>query len=487
MKRSYAAAGKKARFGDWRIGATSADAELNIALGALRDRARQLRRDNPYGRRYFTLRADNVIGSTGVQLSCQAKTARGKLDTSANRRIEDAWRRWCRQPTADGKMNMKDALELIDAARACDGDVFIEIVRGKSYNDTIAFAIHEADMVDETKNETNALGNEIRMGVEIDAYGRPVAYHFLTYHRGDSSWAVRKGRGTRRVPAENIIHFYKRNRPGQTRGEPETVAAMITLKMLDGYAEAEVTGRRVRSTVGGYFERDLVSPEGGVGPLADDVADDGEFEIEMEPGQQRALPPGYKFKQVDPNVGGEEYASFKKAELRSVASGLGVSYVSLANDLEGVNFSSIRHGLLEERERWKNEQQFLIDHVVYPIFKRWLMCWMDFGTQALPISKFDKFAEAAQFIGRRWTWVDPTKDVNAIVQELKYGLTSPSKVARERGIDYEELTDEIAADAELLESKGIKLHVGKDSGPDKAAGKNGDDRNPGDKPGRSDG
>ena len=115
-----------------------------------------------------------------------------------------------------------------------------------------------------------------------------------------------------------------------------------------------------------------------------------------------------------------QFGVFVKACLRSVASGLGVSYNSLSGDLEGVNYSSIRAGLLEEREELKGVQRFVIEHVVDPIFREGLSYALLSEGLDLPAAKLDKF-EMVEWKPRRWQWVDPLKDTQANVMSVANG------------------------------------------------------------------
>ena len=61
-----------------------------------------------------------------------------------------------------------------------------------------------------------------------------------------------------------------------------------------------------------------------------------------------------------------------KALLRFVSSSLGVSYNALASDLEGVNYSSMRSGLLIERDQWRMLQSLMKEQMLQPIFEDWI-------------------------------------------------------------------------------------------------------------------
>ena len=106
----------------------------------------------------------------------------------------------------------------------------------------VAVQIIEPDRVDEEKIELAPNGNQIRMGVELDSRTkRPVAYHVLTYHKGDYDYMLPANqRKYDVIPAEEMMHIFRPERAGQTRGVPWSSAAITSLKMLHGYREAEL-------------------------------------------------------------------------------------------------------------------------------------------------------------------------------------------------------------------------------------------------------
>jgi len=138
---------------------------------------------------------------------------------------------------------------------------------------------------------------------------------------------------------------------------------------------------------------------------------------------------------------------------------LGVSYNTLANDLEGVNFSSIRSGVLEDRELWKELQEFVIDSFLIDVYEDWLRMALltskiKVKGQSLNITRFDAY-NAPRFMPRRWAWVDPLKDSKANESLLAMSAASVSEVIRDRGRDPEQVFNEIARDNELMEQYGI--------------------------------
>jgi len=452
-RRGYAAANPGRLFADFDGSNSSADGELKDALGKIRNRSRSLARDNEYARRYLNLLKTNVVGERGLGLQVKALDSNDKLDLLGNQMVESAFKKWGKlgNPTVDGKMSWVDAQKLAIETLARDGELFIVKHRGREFHDTFSLEFLEADQVDETLNAKNKDGNEIRMGVEVDKFRRPVAYHVLGYHPGDFEQSTASyGKKHTRVPADRIIHVFVQLRAGQTRGEPWMAPALLAVKQLGALREASVINARIGASKMGFF----TSPAGD-GFTSDDLDEQTPI-MEAEPGTFHQLPQGVEFSSFDPQYPNNEFGEFHKVVLKGIASGLGVSYTSLSNDLEATSYSSIRQGALEERDAYKNLQVFMVEHFARPIYEAWLGASMEFGTLPLPVRKFDKFAEASEFRGKAWSWVDPLKEMNAAILGMKSGVISIQDVAGQYGKDVEELFAQIQKDKALAEQFGLQ-------------------------------
>jgi capsid protein len=139
-----------------------------------------------------------------------------------------------------------------------------------------------------------------------------------------------------------------------------------------------------------------------------------------------------------------------------------VSYHSLANDLEGVNFSSIRSGTIEERDRWAADQRWFIDAFLRPVYLAWLQQALLSGAvvlpngTALPASRLARY-NAHEWQGRRWDWVDPRKDMEAKTMAVRAGLVSPQILAAQMGQDFEDVLEQIGQAQQLAERYGVTL------------------------------
>jgi lambda family phage portal protein len=456
FKRTYQAANTGRLFADFKDSERSADSELYPALKRIRARSRDLSRNNEYVRRYLNLLKNNVVGPAGIGLQVKATDPTGGLDQTGNQAIEDAFKKWGRRGncTVNGSMSWVEAQKMALEALARDGEVFIVMHRSNSFHDTFAIEFIEADQVDEEKSERLPNGNEIRMGVEIDKFRRPVAYHFLTYHPGDYDFTtMSKSKKHIRITADKVLHVYQRLRAGQTRGEPWISPSLSAIKQLDGWREASIIAARMGASKMGFF----TSPTGD-GFMADEMDGNVPY-MEAQPGTFHQLPTGVDFKSFDPQYPTSEFESFHKAVLKGIASGLGISYASLSNDLESTSYSSIRQGALEERDTYRNLQNFLIEQLVRPIFEAWLIAAMENQSFGIGTNKYDKFVNSAEFRGRAWSWVDPQKEMTAAVLGMQNGILSLQDVASQYGKDTEELLAQIQRDKALMQQFDVQYDL----------------------------
>ena len=450
MQRSFKGAQGGRLFADFFSSSASADQELRQALVTLRNRSRELSRNDAYVARYLNLLTSNVVGHNGIRVNAKSRDSDGTLDSIANSTIEMAWKKWSKKGncTVDGQMSMIDCQRMFIEALARDGEVLIRQITDPTSEFGYKIEFLEADHLNDTKNEIYTNGNKVVMGVEINDKRKPVAYHLYKNHPNDLG--LQQSNETIRVPAEEVIHAFVRQRPEQTRGYPFVAPVIGNIKMLNGYFEAEITAARVASAKMGFF----TSPAGD-GYVGEDVQDEYTPIMSAEPATFEQLPAGMDFKAFDPAHPTTAFESFSTAILRSIASGLNISYHSISNDLSSVNYSSLRAGSLEDRDQYRMLQKFMIEHFMEPIFRSWLKNAMTRSIN-LPIVKYDKFADGVSYIPRSWGWVDPQKEMQANISGLQNGIVTYQDIEANYGRDVEELFEQHEREQKLAEQYGVK-------------------------------
>lgn len=452
----------------WGISHGNANRDMLGNLVMLRARSRSLERNDPYAKKFLEMVEGNVVGHAGISMQSRvtetgpAPDYKSIQDKAANSIIERAFGEFSRmgQFEVTGKLSRSAFERLLIRTIARDGEVLVKHVTDPTSRCGIRFQLLEADWLDETCNEDLPNGNRIVMGVELDASGRPVAYHLHTRHPGDAKRGLTRERV--RYPADRMKHYFIAERPEQVRGVPWMHAAMTRLYQLGQFDDAAILAARL----GADKFMVLEDKEGLAADLADneipaDGSEDGQGALvfQSQKGSIDILPRGTTLADFNPNYPSEQYGPFVLAALRGVASGFGISYESLSNDRNGVTWTSIRHAVLDERDHWKSLQTWLIECYAWDTYTAWLDAALLSPQKPLaylPPGKRDKFL-APQFHGRRWDWVNPKDDIDAKAEALRLGLTSHRRVLAEQGLDLEEVLGEIQDDAELAASYGIDL------------------------------
>ena len=462
MKRYYAAGNISRLTSDWIFYPTTADYDVRAGMQVIRSRARALTQNDPYAKAYILAVKKNIVGATGFQLQVKAKDYSigpdgkivGNLDRFANALIEQKFIDWSRKGICEisGRFSFRKCQGLVAASFKRDGEIFVRLLRGAGVN-KYGFAIQlvEPELVDERYNDILPNGNIIRMGIEITPQRKPVAYYVRRYQPTLGWNQVNVSGGPYdRIPASEMLHLYDPDRVDATRDVSQMTPSMLRLKMLSGYEEAAVINARVSACKMGFYETDAGDEFQGDGK---DV--NGNPIQSAEPGQMEKLPPGWKFSSYDPKYPDAQHDAFVKTNLHGVASGWGVSYANLSSDLSDTSFASSRTGLIEEREEWKEGQQWMIENFLNPIFENWLEMALTMGAiGTLPLSKFDKF-NAPKWSGRRWPWIDPLKDAEAMRASVGAGFRSPQAVINDQGGDMEDVYEEIAEAEKLAKEYGL--------------------------------
>jgi lambda family phage portal protein len=437
-QRAYMGARVSRLTSDWVTSGTSADSEIKSSFKALRNRARQLCRDNDYAKQALRAIQNNVIGH-GIRHQGQVRMLRGgRLDEAMNAQIHEAFEKWMNKYRCDvsGLLGFHDIERLAVRSLAESGEIFIRMIRRPFGDSKVPFALQllEADYLIDDDVPQAKDGNTVRMGIEVDQYLRPQAYHFYANHPGDTYAGNARTTGRRiRVPADEVIHLFIPERPGQTRGVTWFASALMRLHMLQGYEEAELVRARASSALMGFIS----SPEGELTP--DDVYE-GERVSEFQPGVFKYLDPGQTVTVPDMNAPDGQLEPFTRSMLRAVAAGLGVSFESISKNFSESNYSSSRLSLLEERDAYRVLQRYMIENFHQPVFNAWLEMAVLSGALNLPgyESNPDRY-RASKWVPRSWEWVDPQKEVDAYKTAVRCGFKTLSQVIAEQGGDLDDV------------------------------------------------
>lgn len=425
---------------------------LEHDLETLRTRSRDASINNEYVRRYLKALRINVIGK-GIMLKARARNLNGTFDKTANKKLEKAWDKWSYYAMVDGTC-LSEACKLALETVARDGELLVIFRRGPQYG-PFQFQLQflEADHLD--VKQVHQWGEHIRSSVEVNELGVPIAYHVYKSNPVDRRSLQFAQQETVRISTRDMLLLFQKERPNQLRGFPWIPAALLALKHLYEYRKSELIASRLASTKSGVIRkpRNIDTETPRIGDEVDTTDDTSLFE-NLEPGQWNILPEGYDITPIDYQNPNARFKEFSKVILMGTAASLGVSYSTLTGDLESTSYSSLRQGAIDERETYKEIQQWFCKEFLNRVYAEWLSVALRVGAVELPLDLYDKW-NSPEWRPRTWNLIDPAKETNSLQMQLKNRIRSLRDVVRDQGRELEDVVDEIVEEEEMFEEKGI--------------------------------
>lgn len=441
-RRAYETA-QQMRQSAWSAPSTSASTEIAAASSVLRNRARDLVRNNPYAARIIDIWCGNAVGA-------------GITTRWEDARHRQAWAQWAETTACDieGRLNFPGIQALAMRAVVESGEVLLRRIPVRlSPENPIGMALQvlECDHIDTARN--SAVDPVVVQGIELDAYGRPSAYWLFPQHPG-AIWLP--GLGTLasvRVPASDLVHLFRKRRPGQLRDVTWLAPILTALRNLDTYESALID----KAIVEAMQAMIVTNPDaedrltGKDSALLRDAA--GNAIETLESGMilyghgQRSI------EQVSP-TGGGSHLGYARRTLEKSAVGAGITYDQLTGDLTKANYSSLRAGKIESRRQIEQVQwHMLVPGLVQPI-----ATWFhQAGARA-------QLWAPGQDMGATHTppaheMIDPLKDTLALIAQVRAGFVSPQDAIATFGEDFRDHIDELRAAFGTLTEAGLILDI----------------------------
>lgn len=444
--RAYEGAQRNRRTQGWRTATSGPVAEVRAARGVLRDRSRDLVRNNAWIANAVSLKVANQVG-TGIR--ARAATGRKELDKLIDALFAE-WAEAC-APESGGDVF---GLQALAARTRCEsGEALVILDRSGSLRPAgvpLALQVIEPDWLADDIFGSQASRDGWRDGIRFDQAGQRTAYRLWNSNPAESGIVAR--RDTREVPAGDVIHLFRQDRPGQIRGIPDVASALMRVRDLDDYHDAALMLAKVQALLGVFVTTQGGPADSGLGKSTTD-ADGNAFE-ELAPGMVGRLRPGEDVKFLTPDGDGP-FAEYTRIALHLIAAGLETTYHELTGDLSDANYSSLRAGKIAVRRLLEQHQWLvLIPKLCRPV-------WNAFISTAILAGKLPPEAEnaPAKWTPPRFEMVDPGRDTEAVKSQIRAGLLTWAEGVAEQGYDPEEQLAEIKEWNAKLTSAGVVLDI----------------------------
>ncbi|GGG51645.1 phage portal protein [Caldovatus sediminis] len=400
----------------------------NLATGpaalTVAARARDAVRNNAYAARIVDLWVANAVG-TGIT----TRWPKGSPHA-------EAWARWAATPACDAERVLSwpgiQALAMRAVVESGEALIRFRQVRPTPANPVgLELLVMEGDWLDWSRTGTVA-GNRVVQGIETDAAGAPVAYWLLPHD--DSLWPLSgRPREPERVPAAEIIHLFRRRRPGQMRDVSWLAPVLWPLRDLGQYEAALLRKAEIEACMAAIVTDD--SEEALTGPGAHLLRDARGQAVEaFEPGMILYRRGGGTVDVVNPTSGGA-HQGFAKRTLEAAAVGTGLTYDQVSGDLTQANYSSLRAGKIEFRSLLAQVQYaMLIPLLVDRVARR-------FHAAGAVLGLWPPTLPAVTHVPPAPEMVDPLKDSLALKTQVRSLFMPPQEAVGQFGYEWGEVVE----------------------------------------------
>ncbi len=455
---------------DWARTNKSADAAIIDDADTLRARARMAGRDTWAASSIKDAFVRKVIGTGITPRAAVVRPGTEVLLEKFNAAIDELWYEWARTPRwcdqeRTKTIMMKQRLWVSELVEA--GEVLI-LLNQRTDDEQVPLVLQEIEPEQLDTMISDYQGREIRAGIELDAYGGPLAYwvhareHPLDYY-------ARYG-GSVRVPAEQVLHLFDPRRVRQSHGVTRLAAVLRKLRHTTMYDEYELMGARTQAAFVAFITQEVVdqSTVTGGSPLSTGLAPGqtgqdarGSTEVNIEAVTMPHLLPGesvtFPHKEA-PNTNSGPYTNEQN---KQIAAGTGLDGASVRRDFSEGNFSTQRMNRMETFEETDPLQQLVIDVALRPIWDEFVRLAINHGKVVTPWRIGPPSARRASI---RVNWHGPAK---LPIDEAKYaaatkilsamGMTTLQAEANKQGLSWRELLTQKAAERDFADELKLKI------------------------------
>ena len=400
----------------------------------LRNRSRYEVANNSYAKGVVLTLANDVVG-TGARLQLLTE------DAEANRRIELEFTRWAKA------IGLAEKLRTMRVACAADGEAFAVLINNERLPTDIKLDLRlvEADQVT-TPFPSSLSRKDAVDGIVFDAAGNPIEYHILREHPGSGQSFVKD---YDRIPAESVLHLFRVDRPGQSRGIPEITPALPLFAMLRDYSLATLDAAKAAAYFAGILYTD--APAGGEADSVEPLD-----EIELDRNLLLTMPSGWKMSQLEAEQPSASYAEFKREILNEIARCLNMPFNIAAGNSSGYNYAS---GRLDHQTYFKSIRVNQA-HIECVVLDRILAAWFDEAV-LLPGLLPAGLGPIADW-PHQWFWdghehVDPAKEANAQATRLASHTTTLADEYARKGQDWETQLRQRHKELQLMSELGLAV------------------------------
>ena len=445
------------------------------------ERSIDLVNNDPHAAGVVDTFATTVVGA-GQEPRPYRGTAGQGIETEEGRRVQGekglVYDRWSPHADAAGRMTAGGLQFLIQRNLIQFGEYLVTLPMLRESRPLRPYSlgvqvIHPMRLKTPTDKQSD--GN-IRDGVELGRYGRPVAYWIKRADtRNPNRYLSDKSKNFIRLPARRghrwvVLHGFIQHDPEQVRGMPFFAPAMKFFRDLNDYLDAELVANVVTAAYALFIESADVDPLTMAGQMAyDDNAGSGKDLIRYEeviPGSVMYGEPGQKPHPISANRPGTTFPVFVKEIKKAMAQALNMPYAALFKDVEDTNYAGFRSAMLDAWRVFSHRRAWLGESYGRRVRNMLLEeAWLRGDLPGIGEDFYERMDlwTACEWIGPPKGNIEPVKEIQADILAVKNNLKTRARAISEQGGEWRAVFEQLEEEKSELESRD--LPTGLDEGP----------------------
>lgn len=409
----------------------------------------------------------NVVGAHGIGVEPQPRQLDGSIHAPLARQIMELHTEWCRRPDVTRQYDWASAERMLCRTWFRDGEALGQMlagtVPGLEHGTRVPFSVEliDPDYLADINREPERGRTAIVQGVEMNAWGAPVAYHL---HKANPASVLVGRDDTKRVAAAQIFHVKHATRIRQTRGVSVFANTLNRFDDLKDYEESERIAAKIAASMAAFIKKgsaDLYNPEGD--------ENDSPRGMQFRPGMIfDDLRPGEEIGTIDTNRPNVNLELYRDGQMRAIAAGTGPTFSSVSRKYDGT-YSAQRQELIEGYATYSTLAREFIARVSRPVFEQFVYAAIASGELRVPAGVRMDTITAAAFAPPAMPWIDPKKEAEAwaILEDRCYA--SGPEIIRKRGANPMDVLEQQGRWLREKEDEGVPhcntgLHITSDGG-----------------------
>ncbi|MEG2173724.1 MAG: phage portal protein [Desulfovibrionaceae bacterium] len=330
----------------------------------------------------------------------------------------------------------------------------------------------------------------IRTGIRLSPHGAPVSYFIATplpslmpldYSVNSLTSQYFQERPAKIGHRPNIFHLFRYEDEEQVRGVSALAPSIKLFRNLADCIDYELFAQVIAASFPLFIEtesanaleaaKDMYNIGGG-----NDGTEKQFLQLDLREGGISIGAPGQKPHILESKRPSANFASFTDIVLRAISASLGTSYESLTKDFTKANYSAARAAMNEAWKTYKMYRRWFAARYCQPIFEMVMEEALLRGMFRLPTGLNDFYARQNLWCNVTWVgpargFVDPVKEIQAVIMSLQNGLMTFEDAWAERGEDFDEGLETMREERKRLSSLApLTLSAQKTLAPPKHSG-----------------